>query len=251
MSEVVTAELAILALVFARIGAAVMVLPVFGEGYVLSRTRLAIALTLSIVLAPVLRTSLPPFEAFDSAYALILIGEVVHGLFVGSFVRLSIVALSIAGTAISMQMGFAAANFFNPADATQGSAPGNLLTAAGLVTLLLIDGHHGLLMGLVASYEALPPGNPTTAAGMAEAMARGSADAIQLGLQMAMPVTVASIVLYVVLGMMSRLVPTLQVIFVALPAQILMGLAILGLAMGTILEAYAGFVAELLLTLGT
>ncbi len=251
MSELLSAELALLFLVFARVGAALMILPVFGEGYVLARARLAIALVLAVLLTPVLRPTLPPVAGIDAAYAGMLGGEVVHGLFIGSFVRLAVTALSIAGTTIAMQMGFAAANFFNPAEATQGSATGNLLTAAGLVTLVLIDGHHGLLLGLVASYEALPPGAGLAVGDMAQAMARASADAVGLGLQMAMPVTVASLVVYSVLGMMARLVPTLQVIFVAMPAQILIGLALLAVSMGAILEAYAGFVADLLFRLGT
>ncbi len=250
MTAFLTTEIALVALVFARVGAAVMLLPVFGEGYVLSRARLAIALVLSLLLTPVLRSSLPPVNGFDAAYAGLIVGEVVHGLFVGAFVRLSIAALSIAGTAIAMQMGFAAANFFNPAEAMQGSATGNLLTAAGLVTLVLVDGHHGILLGLVASYDALPVAGGLNTADMAQAMARGSADAVRFGLQLAMPITAVSLVMYALLGMMSRLVPTLQVIFVAMPAQILVGLAVLGLSIGVIVERYTAFVADLVHRLG-
>ena len=65
-----------------------------------------------------------------------------------------------------------------------------------------------------------------------------------------MPVTVVSLVMYALLGMMSRLVPTLQVIFVAMPAQILVGLAVLGLTIGVIVERYAAFVADLVHRLG-
>jgi len=58
------------------------------------------------------------------------------------------------------------------------------------------------------------------------------------------------VLLYAVLGIMSRLVPTLQVMFVAMPAQILIGLAVLGLSLGAIVEAYARFTADLVLQLG-
>jgi len=246
----VTAEVATILLVFARIGAALMVLPVFGEGYVLARARLVIALTLAVMLTPVLRASLPPVTGFDAAFAGLVVGEVVHGLFIGSFVRLGIMALSVAGTTFAMQMGFGAANFFNPMAGAQTAVTGNLLTAAGLMTLLVLDGHHAMLAGLVASYDALPAGAGVAAGDMAAAMARGSADAMVLGVQMAMPITVAAVVLYGVLGMMSRLVPTLQVMFVAMPAQILIGLAVLGLSLGAIVELYARFTADLVVQLG-
>ncbi len=242
--------LALVVLVFARVGAALMLLPVFGEGYVLARARLVLALMLAVLLAPVLAPSLPAVAAFDARFAGQVVGEVVRGLFIGAFVRLSIAALSVAGTTFAMQMGFAQANFFNPAEAQQSSAPGNLFTAAALVTLVLIDGHHALLDGLVASYASLPPTDPLAVGDMAAAMARGSADAVALGFQMALPMTVASIVLYALLGMMNRLVPTLQVIFVAMSAQILVGLAILGVSLGAVIQLYADFVADLLLRLG-
>jgi flagellar biosynthetic protein FliR len=246
----ITAEVGSVLLVFARVGAAVMVLPVFGEGYVLARARLGIALALAVLLMPLVRDSLPEVAAFDARFAGLVVGEVVHGLFIGSFVRLGVMALSIAGTAFAMQMGFGAANFFDPTAGTQNAITGNLLTAAGLMTLLALDGHHAMLAGLVASYEALPPAGAFGAGDMAAAMARGSADAVLLGVQMAMPITAAALALYAVMGMMSRLVPTLQVLFVAMPAQILIGLAILGLSIGVIVERFAGFTGELVRQLG-
>ena len=250
MNLEVTAEVASVLLVFARIGAALMVLPVFGEGYVLARARLFVALALALMLTPVLRPGLPLISDFDARFAALVVGEVVHGLFIGSFVRLGITALSVAGTAFAMQMGFGAANFFNPNAGAQTAVTGNLLTAAGLMTLLVLDGHHAMLAGLVASYDALPVAGGVATGEMAAAMARGSGDAVILGVQMAMPITIAAVVLYGVLGMMSRLVPTLQVMFVAIPVQILLGLAVLGLSLGAIVEVYARFTADLVTQLG-
>ncbi len=250
MTIVLADELALLALVFARVGAAVMILPIFGESYVLSRARLMLALALSVLLAPVLAPTLPAVPSIDAAFAGRVGVEVVHGLFLGSFVRLAVVALSIAGGAVAMQMGFAAANFFNPAEAQQSSVTGNLFSIAGFAGLLAVDGHHMMLRGLVASYEALPPSGGLQAADMAAAMARGSADAVALGLQMALPMTAAAVVLYALLGMMNRLVPTLQVIFVALPAQILLGLGILGLTVAGIVQLFVAFVFDLNALLG-
>ncbi|MFP4126678.1 MAG: flagellar biosynthetic protein FliR [Alphaproteobacteria bacterium] len=250
MSVAVTAETAAILLVFARLGAALMILPVFGEGYVLARARLVVALALAVLLTPVLRSSLPPVDGFDARFAGLVVGEVVHGLFIGSFVRLGIMALHIAGTAFAMQMGFWAATFFNPMAGAQTPVTGNLLTAAGLMMLLVLDGHHAMLAGLVTSYEVLPPGAGPAAGDMAAGMARGSADAVVLGVQMAMPITVVAVLLYAVLGMMNRLVPSLQVLFVAMPLQILIGLAVLGLSIGGIVEAYARFTADLVVQLG-
>ncbi|TVQ36128.1 MAG: hypothetical protein EA356_06165 [Geminicoccaceae bacterium] len=250
MTIVLADEVALLGLVFARIGAAVMILPIFGENYVLSRARLILALTLSVLLAPLIAPTLAPVTAVDAAYVGRIVTEIIHGLFLGSFVRLAVVALSIAGGAVAMQMGFAAANFFNPAEAQQSSVTGNLFTIAGFAGLLAVDGHHMMLRGLVASYDALPADGSLAAGDMAAAMARGSADAVALGLQMALPMTAAALVIYALMGMMNRLVPTLQVIFVALPAQLLLGLGLLGLTVAGVVHLFIGFVHDLNLLLG-
>lgn len=250
MTIVLADQVAVLTLIFARIGAAVMVLPIFGEGYVLARARLVLALGLSVLLAPLVAPTLPAAPQLDAAYAARVASEVVHGLFLGSFVRLAVMALSVAGGVVAMQMGFAAANFFSPAEAQQSSVTGNLFTVAGFAGLLALDGHHMILRGLVASYDTLPPGIGIHAADMAAAMARGSADAMALALQMAMPMTAAAVIMYALMGMMNRLVPSLQVIFVALPVQLLLGIGLLGLTVGGVVRLFAGFVHDLNLVLG-
>lgn len=250
MSIVLAEEVALVALIFARIGAALMVLPLFGESYVLSRARLVLALALGLLLAPVLQPHLAPVDAVDGAYVIRVVIEVVHGLFVGSLVRLAVAALSIAGTAVAMQMGFAAANFFNPSEAQQSSVTGNLFTMTAFAALIAVDGHHALLRGLAASYATLPADGTLHVAQMAEAFGRVSGDAIALGLEMAMPITAAALIVYAILGMMNRLVPSLQVIFVALPAQILLGLGVLALTVAGIGHLFLAFTGEITAMLG-
>ena len=249
MTIVLADEVALVALVFARIGGAVMLLPLFGESYVLARARLTLALALSLLLAPIVAPLMAPVGSIDGSYGFRIVVEVVHGLFIGALVRLAVAALSIAGTMVAMQMGLAAANFFNPGEAQQGSVSSNLFTMTGFAALLAVDGHHALLQGLAASYLTLPAGE-LQAAGMAEAFSRASADAVTLGTRMAMPITAAAIVLQVLLGIMNRLVPSLQVIFVALPAQILLGLGILGLSVAGVAHLFLAFVGELTAWLG-
>lgn len=249
MTIVLADEVALLALVFARIGGAMMLLPVFGESYVLARARLVLALALSLLLAPIVAPLMAPVTAVDAAYALRIVVELVHGLFIGALVRLAVAALSIAGTTVAMQMGFAAANFFNPGEAQQSSVSGNLFTITAFAALLAVDGHHALLHGLVASYATLPAAE-LHAADMANAFSRVSADAVTLGVRMAMPITAAAVVVYALLGMMNRLVPSLQVVFVALPAQILLGLGLLGLTVAGVVHLFLAFVGELTAGLG-
>lgn len=219
-------------LVFARLGAAILLLPAFGESYVQPRLRLWLALFTSALVATALGGQLPGPPGDPAAFALLVGGEVVVGLAIGAVLRLALAALHVAGSIVALQSGLAAAAFFDPSEATQGTVPGALLSTLFLVVLVASDGHHALLARVVAGYERLPAGalpDPGDLLGLAAGL--GNA-ALAVGLAIAAPVLVASFLANLALGILARLVPALQVLFVALPVQLFLALAAMGLSLG-------------------
>jgi flagellar biosynthesis protein FliR len=218
-------------LVFARVGSALMILPGFGEPYILSRFRLLLALLLSLGLAAPLAAELPapPEDALELAR---LLGtEALFGLFVGGAVRALFAALHVAGTVIAFQSGLAAAAIFDPNEATQGTLPGNFLTTTALVLLFVTDAHHLLLAAVAASYEALPAGGAPPFGDMAELIGRLVDQAFALGVRIAAPLLVVSLLMYLAMGVLNRLMPAFQVFFLALPLQMLLAFATLMLSL--------------------
>ena len=230
-------------LIFARLGSALMLLPGFGELYVPQRYRLIFALLLAALLAPVLEPQLPRLPAQVPQLMGLLGGEIVIGLFLGTVARFMLLALETAGNVISYQLGLSAAQILNPLLGQQSTLPGSMLMALGVMLVLATNTHHLMLRAAVDSYQVFAAGQMPAFGDLSNAVARTAAVSFQLGLELAAPFLVVGIVFFAALGILSRLVPQLQVFFVTLPVQILGGLAIFALTltatMGWFIERFA------------
>jgi flagellar biosynthetic protein FliR len=236
--ELVARDLFAPLLIFVRVGSAIMVLPGFSEVYVPPRMRLLLALAISFALAAPLAPSLPPLPMEPLGFARLIGGELLLGLFLGAIARAIFAALHIAGTTIAFQSGLAAAAVFDPGEAAQGTLPGNFLTATALVLLFATDAHRMLLQALAASYISLPAGVAPPFGDMAELLAKLVDQAFALGVRIAAPLLLVSLLMYLGMGVLNRLMPTFQVFFIALPLQILAAFVTLMLSFGGGLLAF-------------
>ncbi len=233
LAEALVRELVAAALVFARVGGCIMVLPAFGEAFVSPRIRLAIALAITLLLVPVVGADLsrPPD---DAALFLALLQELLIGTALGLAARFALAAMNLAGTIIALQSALAAAAFFDPHQGTQSALTSNFLTTAGLTLLLVVDGHHYLLWGLARSFDVTPQLAIYPAADFADLLLRTSADLFVAAVRIAAPVILVTTVINLTFGFFSRLVPGIQVFFIALPLQVLaaVGALLVGFAAG-------------------
>ncbi len=214
-------------LVFCRIGSAIMVLPGFGEIYVAPRARLLFSLLLSFLLMPLLSTLLPPLPVNVFALFLIVGGEIIVGLFIGALARALQSILHVAGMIIAFQSSLAAALLFDVNQGSQGSVFGNFLTIMG-ITLLFVSGlHHLLLEGVVESYAIFIPGEALPWDDFAETFSMVLSESFLVAIKIASPHIIVGLLLYIGSGVMSRLMPTMQVFFILMPLQILMSFYIL------------------------
>ncbi|BDG73007.1 flagellar biosynthetic protein FliR [Roseomonas fluvialis] len=226
-------------LAFARLGAAVMVLPGLGEEEVPANIRIGLGLALVVVLLPVVAPGLPaaPDSAAEAVRVILL--EVLVGLWLGGLARLIMMAMAVAGQMIALLLGLAQAMVPDPALGGLGTAPGRLLSLAAVVVVLSTGLYAIPLRALVESYALLPVGDPFPAGAGAEAFAAAAAESLALSLRLAAPFVVAAIVINVALGLLARIAPQVQVYFVAIPGQVLLGLALLGAVMPPLLGAFA------------
>jgi flagellar biosynthesis protein FliR len=248
--ELVIAEIFRLLLIFVRVGSAMVIMPGLAEAYVAARVRLLLALGLSLALFGPLAPTLPAVPDEPLALARLLAAEAVLGLFIGSAAKVIFAALHIAGTTIAFHSGLATAAIFDPSEATQGTLPGNFLTTTALVLLFVTDSHHLLVAALAASYATLPPGDALPWGDMAELLARLADRAFGLGLRLAAPMLLVSVLTYLAMGVLNRLMPAFQVFFIALPLQILAAFATVMLSFAAGLLAFFTFFEDGLASLG-
>lgn len=218
-------------LVFARLGSAIMLLPGFGEAYVSPRIRLVFALTVSLALMPMISDRLPALPAGMGQFAGLLVMEIGIGLFFGMIARLILLGVQTAGSVISLQIGIASALVADPTTQQQAAVTGNFLLALTVVLIFATGLDHMTLRGLAGTYAIFPPGQVPPMSDVADHAARIVADSFAVAIAMTAPFLVYGIVFAVALGLLARLMPTLQVFFIAMPMQILAGFALMAVAL--------------------
>ena len=231
LTAVLPAEIFSLLLVFVRVGAAIMVMPGIGDPYVAPRIRLFFALMLAIVVAPVVRPVLPALPESVVSLGLLLMGEIVIGLFLGGLARLIMAALTTAGMVIAYMSSLANALVDDPSAAQQGSIAGSFLAIVAILTIFTLDLHHMLLRGVVDSYALFLPGEALPVGDFAEMVTRVVSQSFLLSFQIAAPFVAVGLIFYLGIGLLSRLMPQVQIFFIALPLQITAGLAVLFFAL--------------------
>ncbi len=217
-------------LVFVRVGAALMLMPGFSEPYIFSRSKLLFALLFSFVLAAPIAPHLPALPQHPGQLFLLIGGEILIGIFIGAATRIMFATLHIAGSTIAIQSGLATASVFDPNQSTQGTLPGNFLTAVAMVLLFVTDGHHMLLRGLAGSYTQLSAGEVSPIGDMAGFITQTVQKGFNLGVQMAAPLLLVGLLTNLAMGILNRLMPSFQVFFIALPLQLLLSFATLMLS---------------------
>ena len=238
LEEFVSLNVFSVLLVFARLGSAFMLLPGFGESYVGPRVRLFLAFAVSLAVLPVVGEDLPPMPADVLSTALLVLAEILIGLFIGGAVRLITTALHIAGQIMALQSALAAAQFFDPNQGTGGSMHGSFLSMLGIVLIFATNLHHPMLWALVDSYALFAPGAPPPLADFAEITTRMAADAFRIAFQLAAPIVIVTLLVNVSTGLIARLIPQIQIFFIALPLQIGVGFLILGITLSAVMLWY-------------
>lgn len=235
-------------LVFARIGTMVMLMPGIGERFIMSRARLSLAFFIALMITPMARP-LITLPTQTAGLITLLLSEILIGLSIGVSVRILMSALQSGGLIVAQTMGLGFATTVDPTGGLQNPSIGNLLTMLGIALIMASDLHHVAIVAMHESYRLLPPGGLP---GMGDvlslamlAMTKGFALAVQI----AAPFIVFGLLFNIGLGVLARMMPQLQVFFLAVPASILGGmlvlLAVLGVMMSVFLDDLGGFLRQL------
>lgn len=220
------------ALIFARIGAVLMMLPGIGESYVPPRVRLGLALMITLALWPVVAGSLPALPASVGGMVGWVLREVIVGLMIGALLRSFMTALGTAGEIVSLQTTLGFAQTANPLQAQPGTTLAAFLTLLGVTLIFATDTHHLFIAGLVGSYELISPARPLVTADFASMAIRTLGDSFLLGVQLAGPVLVFALVFNIATGLIGRVMPQFQVFFAAAPLSVILGLSVFALSLG-------------------
>ncbi len=236
-------------LVFARIGAMVMLLPGLGEVNIPIRIKLAIALLLTLILLPLHRAAYHIDMQTMMPLAVHIVQEIFIGIVLGATARVTLAALQVAGSVIAQQLGLGFVTAVDPTQGQQGLLIGNFLTLLGVTLLFATDSHYLVIAALNQSYTIFSPGELMPSGDIADLAVRAFAGAFKIGVQLAAPFLVFGLVFNIGLGVLARLMPQMQVYFVGVPLSIMAGFlilaAVLVVMMGVFLDYFGGVMHEL------
>ncbi|HHY51224.1 MAG TPA: flagellar type III secretion system protein FliR [Alphaproteobacteria bacterium] len=226
-------------LIFARVGTMLMLIPALGEQIIPARLRLGFALAFSLVLYPLLSPDLPGLPA-EMLQVLVLLGhELLVGLIIGGLARIVVMGTQVAGSVIAFQAGLSVAQTADPTNGgIQGAIIGSFLSFLGITLIFATDLHHVALAAIHDSYMIFSPTTPLMFGDVAQMAIETVSGAFVIGVQMAAPFIVFGLVFYLGVGILARLMPQLQVFFVAMPATISVGLILIALLLAAMMGLY-------------
>ena len=224
----------VVGLVLFRVGSMFMVMPGVGESAVPPRARLALALLMSMCLGPIVATSLPTVPDSLGTMVGYVFKEVLIGLLLGGILRLFLTSMTTAGEIFSLQTTLAFAQTANPLGAQPSTSLSVFLTL--LATVLIFDTglHHMFLGAIVHSYTLFSPLKHLAVGDAATLAEQTVSKSFSLGVQLAAPVLVFSLVFNIAVGLVGRVMPQFQIFFVATPLSLLLGLSLFALSLGSI-----------------
>lgn len=225
-------------LVMARIGAAMTLLPGLGEAEPPMMVRVGLSLAITALLLPGILPRVPTVPEAGIQAAFMVAAEVITGLWLGWLARLLVLALPMAGQIISYMLGVANVLQPDPELSSQATPISSLLEIVAALVVLVTGLYAVPVAALAGSYQLVPPGTLLPAADTTQTAVHAVGTAFSLALRLASPFILVAIVWHAVIGLLSRLVPRLQIYFVMMPGQILGGIVLLAMLATALLSAW-------------
>lgn len=229
-------------IILSRMAGVCLFLPGIGETFIPSRIRMLIAIILSAVMTPVLfpdgsdpMVQKTKLSFGSNATMMVMMGEFLVGCFLGSLVRMAITVFDMVGHAISMMAGLGSVSMFNPTVRQESPLSATLLSMGALMVIFSLSLHHDWIRAIFNSYAIIPLGD-LPIEDMYKTIETIISKIFLLTITLSAPFIVLIIVLYVGLGILNRLMPQMQIFFVTMPLQILVGLFLMVGTIGIILE---------------
>lgn len=234
-------------LIFLRVVSILMIVPIFDSKNIPPILKVSLAFSLSIVLFPIIKIDSGIFYNNSVSFAIGVAGEIMIGVAIGISVKLIFAGIQIAGQINGIQMGLGLSNVMDPTMEGQVSTIGQFYNLFALLVFLSISAHHWYLKALVESFVLVPPCNFQFSDSLMRLLISLAGKMFIISIKVAAPVMCALLITSMAFGIMARTVPQMNIMFVAMPIKICIGLFF----MGIILPLLFSFLRHVFAGLGT
>jgi flagellar biosynthesis protein FliR len=213
----------------ARVAGFISAIPVLFSNQAPVMVRTGIAVMISLVLFPIMSPFIAEVPFQPASFFFLVINETLVGLIIGLMVRLIFTAVEFGGTVIGYQMGFAAANVFDPQNQRQTSLISQFQNVFAILLFLALNVHHIFIRAAVQSYTLLPPGKLDLSNTAIPYLIELSSNMFSLSLQFSAPVLAILLLSGLILGILARTFPQLNVFLLSFPLNIGISFIVIGL----------------------
>lgn len=218
----------------ARVAGFLSAIPVLFSGQTPAQIKAGLTVVISLILFPLLAPFITQTDFRPEAFLLLIINETLLGLMIGLIARLIFTSVEYGGTVIGYQMGFAAANIFDPQNQRQTALISQFQNVFAILLFLSLDIHHYFIKTAIHSYEILPPGNLNFGGEAVPYLIELSSRMFMLGAQFSVPVLVILLLSGLILGILARTFPQLNVFLLSFPLNIAISFTVIGLTLGLV-----------------
>jgi flagellar biosynthetic protein FliR len=239
LAQVGEQQLAGFILVLARVGPIFLLAPMFSSKSIPPRAKLVIALALSVGIAPIaLGARHLPMDVVSMGS--LVLKEMLIGAAFAFAIGALFAAVQAAGALLDTFVGFSFGALIDPLTGNQGTILQQFYALVGVMIFLTIGGDEWVIRGLARSYELVPIDAMPSLAAMSGGVQEAFAGIFTVALQISAPVVLALVVTDAAFGVVSRVVPQMNVFSVGFPAKIAVGLLVIGVT----LPFAGGFIAS-------
>lgn len=227
-------------LILLRVIAFFVAWPIFGTSLVSTPVKVLLALAVSLMMFPIVQFENIDLLKISDEIVFLSIREVCVGLALGFMMRMFFFAVAIAGEIISVSIGLASAQLFNPTMGTQSNVVEQFQTILATMFFLAVNGHHIFISGLAKSFELLP----ISAVGLNYESFAGIAITTQhvllIGLKLSAPVLASIFLANIAMGILGRAVPQINVLVTSLSVTIVLGFTVMFLVVPFSMQEMTG-----------
>lgn len=244
-------------LIFLRISSGLIASPIFGNKAFPVLNKIFLSILIAYILF--LTIQFKGFETIPTGSMIFVysIKEIITGLTIGFMLQIVFWGVSFAGTLIGFDMGLNLAEVFNPMEETDNNVVGEFLYYGAILIFFLIDGHHYIISGLKYSFSVVPIGHFIFTRALVDLIVQFTGSIFVIAVKIASPIMVSFFLVHIAEGILTKLIPQIQIFFVTQPLKIALGLFLLALitpiyvyVIKNLLQDYEGQLMSLIQAMG-
>ncbi len=223
-------------LILARVGAFFATSPVFGWKSIPMRVKTGMMVTFSIFVASIVPLPLRVGDLNPIEMILLLSREVIYGLALGLIAWMIFTSVKLCARVIERQMGLALASVMDPLSEDQGNPLGILLEIIFILLFFAVNGHHLLMQSIVVSYDHFAAAGPLELGKLVESIIFAGSTMLLIALKLSAPILAAFLLMMMIMAVMARIAPEMNILFLSLPIRVGIGILLTGLFIPFILS---------------